>query len=213
VNLMLADNAFANGFSAALIVPAATSTLRQTQREAADELHVLARYYQTHKRQGGTLETLSARVDDQTREAARSFGRILVEQGVNGTTYFLGVKLAIMSAGGIGGMCAQVGITGNTMITPLQTQRWNPAKVLFNAMGVDPDWVAHVSDSTLAQFSYVSGLCADFCGYGEPVAPWGATPDRPFRLRFEPVTRQPLGWRNQHAHGRRGNRFRSRKPS
>jgi hypothetical protein len=188
--MMYANDSFANGFSSALVIPAVASTLRQAQREAADDLHTLARFYQSHRQRGGTSEALPLRLDERTQVAARSFGKVLAEQVINGTTYFLGVKLAIMTAGAFGGLAAQLAITGNTMITPLQTQRLNPARRLFDAVGMDPDWAVHMSDATLVRFAYSAGMCADFCAYGEPARTVDGEGNGNFRIRFEPGPRQ-----------------------
>jgi hypothetical protein len=186
-----AHDALAQGFSAALMIPAAASTLKQAQREAAGELHVLADYYRRAQRGGA-----SCVLDGKTRQAACRFGRIIVEQSINGTAFFLAVKLSVMTAGTFGGMLAQLGITGNTIITPHQTQKFNPAKSLFAFVGSEPDWVAGLPEPLLQRFAHASGRFADWCGYSGtavcPVPPSGAVASS-LRLEFRP--RPPAGQR------------------
>ena len=90
------------GFTLATVIPAVASTLKQAQREAAEALHCLARYHARVKAVGGT----KLPPDAATRMAARRFGQVLVEQTINGSTFFLAVKLALMGFG------AAWGVTG-----------------------------------------------------------------------------------------------------
>lgn len=113
------------------------------------------------------------------RQAARRFGQVLVEQGINGTAFFLVVKLAVLAGGAYGGMLAQLGITGNTIITPHQTQKFNPAQIIFSAIGTGPDWVPLLPEPLLQAFIHGSGAFADWCGYGQsrtlPSLPGGSS--------------------------------------
>ncbi len=155
------NSALMEGFSAALMIPAAASTLKQAQREAADQLHLLADHYRAV-----CAGRAPADPGPAVREAIRRFGQVLVEQGINGTAFFLVVKLAVLAGGAYGGMLAQVCITGNTIITPHQTQKFNPAQTLFSAIGSGPDWVPLLPQPLLRALIHGSGAFADWCGYG-----------------------------------------------
>lgn len=185
------------GFTLATVIPAVASTLKQAQREAAGALHCLARYHARVKAVGGT----KLPPDAATRMAARRFGQVLVEQTINGSTFFLAVKLALMGFGAAGGVTAQVAITGNTIITPHQTQRFNPARILFDALGSEPDWVNCLSEEALAIFAYQSGAFAALCGYGEgspEEAPTSPAPPAPSHFRVTVIRPHSgsLSWRS-----------------
>jgi hypothetical protein len=152
----------ARGFSAALWIPAIASSIKQTQREAERELHILAQYFQRARDE----EDRGRHLDFNTRQAAHRFAQAILEQTINGTTFFVAVQLGVLLAGPLGGMLAQLAITGNTIVTPQQTQRINPAKMLFGSVDYRPDALAHMPESFVQRFAYYSGQFADWCGYG-----------------------------------------------
>ncbi len=172
------DN-LASGFSTATIIPAIASTFKQAQREAAADLHVLADY---HRRSSGR-PTRHGPLPLSTAEgrAAEHLGIVLVEQGVNGTAFFVAVLMGVLTAGPIGGMLAQLAITGNTAITPHQTQKFNPAQLLFDRIGRRPDWISAVPEQIVISFALASGRLAAACGYGSTAPRRGGGS---IRLRF-----------------------------
>jgi hypothetical protein len=164
------SSAIVQGFTLATVIPAVASTLKQAQREAAEALHCLAQYHARVSASGGA----KIPIDAATRHAANRFGEVLVEQAINGSTFFMAVKLALMGFGAAGGVAAQLAITGNTIVTPQQTQKFNPARMVFEALGSEPHWVKRLSEEALSNFAYHSGAFAAFCGYGD--ASFGETP-------------------------------------
>lgn len=115
----------AAGFSAALVLPALTSTLRQAQREASPALHVLAGYAAAPNRPEAP-PPLSAEQDS----AAACVAAILTEQAINGPLFFFAVRALVLAFGPIGGMLGQVAITANTMANPENHQTLNPGRVV-----------------------------------------------------------------------------------
>jgi hypothetical protein len=158
------ETALAQGFGTAIIIPAIASTLKQAQREAAADLHILSDYY--HRSSDRSDKLGPASLTRTEKIAACRLGSVLVEQGINGTTFFLIVKLSVMTFGAFGGMLAQVGITGNTMITASQVQKFNPAQLLFEKIGRQPDWVAALPTELAARFAFGAGKIALMSGYG-----------------------------------------------
>ncbi|MFD2716986.1 hypothetical protein ACFTIK_26925, partial [Tistrella mobilis] len=53
-----------------------------------------------------------------------------------------------------------------TMVTPGQTQAFNPARSLFRGIGFEPDWLAALPDSAVPRFAEMVGRIAARCGYG-----------------------------------------------
>ncbi|SNT09388.1 MULTISPECIES: hypothetical protein [unclassified Azospirillum] len=149
------------GFNAALVIPATASTLKQAQREAARELHVLADYHRAAR----TARCLPA-LSRPERQAVHRVAEIIAEQGINGTVWLLAVKTSASLGGMDGGMLAQVGVTLNTMVTPGQTQAFNPARCLFREVGMDPDWLSALPDAVVLRFADMVGRFAASCGYG-----------------------------------------------
>lgn len=174
------DSALAQGFGAAIIIPAIASTLKQAQREAAADLHQLSDYYQRASGYPTDLGPMPLTSSEQM--AACRLGSVLVEQGINGSTFFLIVKLSVVTFGACGGMLAQVGITGNTMVTASQVQKFNPAQLLFEKIGRQPDWVSLLPPELAARFAFGAGKLARFSGYGNV----SRRPEQPKRaiLRF-----------------------------
>jgi len=187
MSIALNTSTIVQGFALATVVPAMASTLKQALREAADALHCLARHHQRVVAAGG----VNVPVDAETRRAARRFGKVMVEQAINGTALFMAVKLSLLTFGAVGGIAAQLAITGNTIVTPRQTQHINPARTMFESLGCEPDWVDGLSDGMLAGFAYQSGAFASFCGYGDPVTVNGAhgADDAPcYRVQVVPLS-------------------------
>jgi hypothetical protein len=148
-------------FTTAVIVPAVASTIKQAQREAGPELHILADYYQTHQQRHGVVPL------DAVQEAATvRLGRILVEQGVTGTLFFLAVKTAVALGGVEAGMLAQVFITGNTMVNPTQALQVNPGRRLCELLDTHPDWVHMLSPLRRQALAALIGALATKAGYG-----------------------------------------------
>lgn len=146
----------AGDFTAATIVPALASAIKQAQREASAELHVLADYHA--RAEGQSPPPLTS----AEQRAARELGVVMVEQGFNSAVLFLMVNAAAALVGPAGGMLAQVGITWNTVVTPEQTQRINPARVI----GLRPDWVRRLPRGGQVRFASLCGQFARSCGYG-----------------------------------------------
>lgn len=151
----------AEGFGAALVIPAAVSTLKQAQREAAAELHVLADYH----RAGRAAGALPAPSPAELR-AAQEVGRVISREMVNGAAFFLAVKAVVALGGPAAGMLAQLGITLNSMLSPQQTQQVNPARALFELIERQPDWVGRLPEVQRRQFMDYVGRFAVGCGYG-----------------------------------------------
>lgn len=158
------DSTLAQGFGAAIIIPAIASTLKQAQREAAADLHQLSDYYL--RASGQSISHGPIPMTPAEQMAARRLGSVLVEQGINGSTFFLIVKLSVVTFGACGGMLAQVGITGNTMVTASQVQKFNPAQLLFEKIGRQPDWVSLLPPELAARFAFGAGKLANLSGYG-----------------------------------------------
>jgi len=159
------DTALAQGFGVALVIPAIASTIKQAQREAAPDLHILADYYRRGRDRAPELGAVP--LSRSEAAAAERFGIVLVEQGINGTTFFLMVKVAAVTGGPLLGMIAQVGITANTVITPQQIQKFNPAQLLFDRIGKRPEWVSYMPIELVQHFAMASGRFANACGYGK----------------------------------------------
>lgn len=169
------------GFGAATVIPAAASTLRQALREGAPHLHVLADYYQRARGKPEVRRRFS-RHELRVGEAAVASGRVLVEQGINGTTFFLAVKLALVTFGTWGGIIAQLAITANVMLTPGQTQMFNPARSFSAADRSGQSTSAPMHSRDLEIFAFGLGAFAAFCGYGDMTQ---APPTAPGNQRME----------------------------
>lgn len=169
------DDAAVDGFTAATVIPAIASTLKQAQREAAEPLHTIASYAmraRASEQAGRPLPPLRP----AEREAAHRVGQVMLEQAINGTTFFLAVKAALIF-GVWGGALAQVAITANTVITPHQTQSFNPARRILGLIEACGDWVGLLGeDGLLRGFACRIGLLALACGYGEGTRPQGDGP-------------------------------------
>jgi len=151
----------AHGFGSALVIPAAVSTLKQAQREAAAELHILADYHRSVIAVGKLLAPTS-----QERAAAQEVGRVVSRELLNGAAFFLAVKAVVALGGPAAGMLAQLGITLNSMLSPQQTQQLNPARALLDRIGRQPDWLRQLPEAQQRQFMDHVGRFAVGCGYG-----------------------------------------------
>jgi len=160
------ERAAVAGFGAATVIPAAASTLRQALREGAPHLHVLADYYRRACRRPEVRMRL-LRNDRHVNDAAISAGKVLVEQGINGTTFFLAVKLALVTFGTWGGILAQLAITANVMLTPGQTQIINPARSVLGADPLRQSPASLLRARELEMFAFGLGAFAALCGYGD----------------------------------------------
>lgn len=167
-----------DGFTAATTIPAIASAIKQAQREAADELHILAAYY--HRTAAQPSGANSRQLTTREAQAARTLGTVMVEQGFNATVLFLAVNGAAAVAGPIGGMIAQVGITWNTIVTPQQTQRYNPARMITDRLNWRPEWVSRLPRGGMEALATHLGRFASSCGYGDqpqrPTPASAATP-------------------------------------
>jgi hypothetical protein len=151
-----------SGFSAATLIPALASALKQSQREAAGSLHILAEYHQRQRPYSRRPSWLTK----AERQAACEVGTVLVEQGFNCAVLFLAVNGAALLAGPVGGMLVQVAITWNTIVTPEQVQKVNPARVIADQFDWRPDWVAGLPEDRIETFALMCGQWASRCGYG-----------------------------------------------
>lgn len=160
---MVNVNLFAShqDFTAAMMIPAAASALKQVQREAESELHILADYARSNSQFSGSRD-----LNPAEEEAISSFGRIIVEQGLTNSGFFLAVKAVVGLYGVNAGMLAQVLITLNTMLNPKQHQNFNPARKFFELIGSRPNWVDLLSPSQKQTFAHMTGEYALKIGYG-----------------------------------------------
>lgn len=156
------SNFLTTGFSAATVVPALASALKQSQREAASHLHLLADYHRRQKPYSRSPLWLTR----EERLATCEVGTILVEQGFNCAALFLAVNGAALLAGPTGGMLVQVAITWNTIVTPEQVQKVNPARLVSDHLNWRLDWVSRLPVDQIERFALFCGGWANRCGYG-----------------------------------------------
>lgn len=168
--MSLMASSSAGGFSAALVVPALVSTLKQAQREAEAELHVLAAYYADRDRCGGKRELTTRELDALIR-----IGELLTEQGISGAAFFLAAQAGILFGGVGGGMAAQVLITANGMTNPKQAQAFSPGREILSRVG-GARWVERLSSTDQKTMATHLGHFALRAGYGTRVE------QRPTRL-------------------------------